>query len=357
MKGKAIIPLAVGLAIGVFAIKYFVSVIKKAQGATTTEMVQVVYANSDIPLASEIKETMIDVRSVPKAVVPKLYISDRKEVIGRVAGQQIVTGMPIVQNFLAPKGTPPGLEIRIPKDHRAVAVQVDEFTGVAGWINPGSRVDVIAVLNGRTSQESISKVILQNVQVLAVGQDIGSKNDATASVPKSVTLSVHKDSVSLLHLAAAKGKMIRLAMRSQTDDELSRKVAQTTDNELVGNPAGSQGGASSKIAGLLAGFLKQVPKPDANATDKEPRAREPQPVVRPVAVVDKRDWVQVYTGSEFKEELGFSREGGSWRLVACKSKKDMQTDQGESQEPGSGAAPSPLPKQRGLPSPLARPLN
>lgn len=354
MKGRAIIPLAVGLAIGVFAIKYFVSVVKKAQGAST-DVVQVVVANSDIQPTVEILDAMLEVKTLPKALAPKMYVSDRKEVIGRVAGQPIVTGMPIVPSLLAPKGTPAGLAVRIPQGFRAVTVQVDEFAGVAGWIKPGSHVDVVAVMSGKSgsSNETISKVILQNIQVLTVGQDIGGSSEAAATVPKSATLAVVPKDVPLLHLAATRGK-IRLAMRNVADTESKKRVPDATDNTLVGDADGQKKGAAAKAGGLLAGFFSNLPKPEAKATDKEPRTQEPQPATQPAVVVDKRDWVQVYRGSEFKEELAFSRNGESWRLVGYRGKKSLEEDKGDFQDVGGGA---PSPSEPGRPSLFSRPLD
>ncbi|HOJ54827.1 MAG TPA: Flp pilus assembly protein CpaB [Phycisphaerae bacterium] len=312
MKSRAIIPLTIGLLIGVFAIKYFVNVVKKAKGATTTETVQVVYANTDIAPTVEIKETMLEVKNLPRAVAPKLYFQDVKEVTGRVAGLAIPAGLPVVPSLLAPKGTPPGLSVRIKDGFRAVAVQVDESAGVAGWVKPGSRVDVVAVMSARGSSgtETISKVILQNIEVLAVGQDGGTKGDTGAALAKSVTLAVTPDEMPKLHLAATKGK-IRLAMRSQADDS-QQQVAQTTDNDLLGLP-GQNKPAPSKF---LAGMLSNLPKPDPRAADKEFRAHKASAPAQPVpAVASAIHRVEVFEGPRVYNVL-FEGEGPNLRRLS-----------------------------------------
>src|SRR5438876_13770 len=162
MKAKAIIPLVLGLGIGIFAIKMFVNVLKKAKGSTG-ETVEVVRARVDMAPTIEITEQMVEMASVPETLCPKLAIRDKKEVIGRVTANSIPQGCPVVQSLLAPKGTLPGLAARIKDGFRAVAVKVDESVGVAGWVKPGSKVDVVAVMSGRagSKNEIISRTILR----------------------------------------------------------------------------------------------------------------------------------------------------------------------------------------------------
>lgn len=312
MKPRAVIPLAIGLAIGVFAIKYFVNLVKKAQGAQQTEMVQIVCAGSDIAPTVEIREPMLTVKSVPRALTPKQYFSDPKELEGRVANLAIASGLPIVPNLLAPKGTPPGLTVRIQEGFRAVSVQIDESTGVAGWIKPGSRVDVVAVLTGRSGShtETISRVILQNIEVLAVGQDSGTSSDVATAIAKSVTLAVKPTEVPKLHLAATKGK-IRLAMRSQSDTEVGAKMAQTTDDELLGFPE-----PSSKLpGGLLSEFLSKLPKPSPKATDKEVRAPQASPETLVAAATPRVHRVEVIQGHQAYDVV-FEGTGHEMRRLA-----------------------------------------
>ena len=267
MKGKAIIPLVLGLGIGIFAVKMTVDMVKKAKGAQG-DMVPVVRAKVDIGATVEINEPMLDVTYVPETLAPKLAFRDVKELIGRVSAQTIPAGSPIVPTSLAPKGTLPGLAARIKEGYRAVAVKVDEQIGVAGWVKPGSRVDVVAMLQTRTNgrQETTSRVILQNVEVLAVGQDAGTTGDTAASLTKSVTLLVKPDQVPKLHLAATKGTL-RLAMRNQADDMSSVEEEGLTDNELLGvedTPAQPK----DKKPGFLAGLFGKLGKDDPDATDK-----------------------------------------------------------------------------------------
>ncbi len=334
MKGRAIIPLVLGLAIGGVAIKVFVDVLKKAQGGQT-DAVEVVRARIDIGPATEINETMVEVTRVPASLAPKLTFNNPKEVIGRVTTQTIPQGTAVVQTLLAPKGTPAGLTARIRDGYRAVSVKVDEYVGVAGWIKPGCRVDVVAVMSGRrgSDNETVSKVILQNVEVLAVGQDIGSSGETAASIAKSVTLLVTPDAVTKLHLAATKG-VLRLAMRHQNDTE-SAQANSTTDNELLGGSATKP--AAGNPAALLAGLMAKQPKPAPVATDKEPVAfKGPQPAPKPQWAVEVMDGSKTY-------QVVFDGEKRNARKVS-----DQNTG---AARPKPAAAPAPtLPKRPPAPA-------
>lgn len=345
LKTRAVIPLVIGLAIGVFAIRYFVNVVQKAKGASS-DMVQVVCAGADIMPTVEIKGPMLEVKSMPKVAAPKLFIGDLKEVDGRVASQSIPVGQPIVQSMLAPKGTLPGLAVRIPPGMRAVAVQVDESAGVAGWLKPGSRVDVIAVMTGRdgSTNETISKVILTNAEVLAVGQDSGTRPDAAASIAKTVTLAVAPPEMAKLHLATSRGK-IRLAMRNQTDEGNEQRMASTTDNELLGI---AQNDDKKSLGGFLGGFLSKLPKPEAPPTDKEASTPKPEPasaeVRAPMVPVQRVYTVEVLNGSA-RYEVSFQGEGrNQTRVAAGRANAGWQQ---QAQEPQPEPAPQPAPSSAG----------
>lgn len=313
MRGRAIIPLVVGLGVGVFAIKLFVDVLQKAKGATG-ETVPVVCAAADVEPTLEIQETMVEIRQVPKALAPELAFADKKEVVGRVTTLMIGKGMPIIPSVLAPPGTPPGMSTKIPEGYRAVAVQIDESAGVAGWLKPGSRVDVVVMMNirrGGGQTESISKVILQNVEVLAVGQQLAS-GDSAANLTRSVTLMVVPEDVSKLHLASTQGKL-RLAMRNQRDDSLP-KTDITTDNDLLAQASGkSSKPASADDSGVFSRLFGGQAKPALAQTDKPTVARVAEPVA---ARPQPEPWtVELVSGSGEPKKVLFANDKKGARRV------------------------------------------
>ena len=327
MKSRAIIPLAVGLLVGILAIKIFADVLKKARGASTAnDITKVVCASADINSTAEITSAMVETRMVPKSLAPKGSFADLKDITGRVAAVSVAKGMPITESFLAPRGTAPGMVVRIRDGYRAVAVKVDESSGVAGWLRPGCRVDVVAVIanEGGNNRATISKVILENVEVLAVGQDIGVKGDsAAASVTKSVTLAVLPEEVPRLHLAATKGTL-RLAMRN-TRDLATGPIGTTTDKDLLGTAGASENkakdGAGSVASTILSALLTKQPKMSPNKTDKDHEALQvgrakSAPAANPV---QSQPWrVEVLTGAQ-REEIWFDGSANGARRVDARA--------------------------------------
>lgn len=220
MKNRALIPLAVGLAVGLIAVKFSVDVVKKARAASTEDSLSVVVAQQMIPMGVEVKPNMLSVTKTSRSLAPQGGFDDAKKLVGRVARTQIPKGVPVIEEMLAAPGTPAGLTSLVPAGYRAVAVKVDEFSSVGGFLKPGCRVDVAAVMSVRcagASGQTISRVILQDVLVGAVGQSLTGEGDSGASISRSVTLLVKPDQVPILHLAATEGR-IRLAMRHYEDD-------------------------------------------------------------------------------------------------------------------------------------------
>jgi len=236
MKGKAIIPLAIGLAVGVVAIKLFVDIVKRAKGSTpAAATVPIVTAAAEIPQGVSITKNMLTVKQIPQSLAPSQQFAKPEDVIDRVTSMMIPKDMPVLGTMLAPKGTAPGLVARIPEGMRAVAVKVDEWVGVGGWLKPGVRVDVAAVftVGSGGKSETISKIILQNIEVIAVGGEKGqTPQDTGPMVARSVTLLVKTTDVGKLHLASEKGK-IRLAMRNSLDEK-DQEIAADSEKALYG---------------------------------------------------------------------------------------------------------------------------
>ena len=135
--------------------------------------------------------------------------------------RDVVPGEPILESSLLPEGSASGLASLIEERSRAVSIQVDEFAGVAGFVQPGSRVDVVASgIPGAGGPRS--EAILQNVKVLAV--DVRTtQGDGTPQPARVVTLEVTPREAEKLS-AAENGGRIKLAMRNPKDASKSRPV-------------------------------------------------------------------------------------------------------------------------------------
>jgi pilus assembly protein CpaB len=161
-----------------------------------------------------------DIRIIewPANAVPANAISDPKDVIGHGLLMPMIQNEPFLPMKLASLEAGAGLPPAIPAGLRAVSVKVNEVIGVAGYVLPGTKVDVVATVSPTANQADMtSKVILTNVQVLAAGTKIDRDTDKNKPVPVSVvTLLVDPDQAERLTLASTQGK-IQLALRNPLD--------------------------------------------------------------------------------------------------------------------------------------------
>jgi len=182
----------------------------------------VVIAKVEIPVGSRIIPEQLAIAQFPADVTPVGAIAKIDEnLIGRVAVTAISPKDPVTENKLAPVGSLGGLSSVIPEGYRAMTVKVDDVVGVSGFIMPGTLVDVVVVIQppkGTANEEKISKIVLQNIKVLASGQNIDKPKDdreVERSV-KAVTLQVTPEQAEKLALASSEGKL-QLVMRNSVD--------------------------------------------------------------------------------------------------------------------------------------------
>lgn len=210
MRPRSLIPLVIGLAVGFFAIKMGVDMIKKARGSDGDQK-NVLVSTRQIDAAARIDDSMFKPKAVPASLLPSDAFTESKSLAGRVTVLAIPPGIPITKAMLAPPGAEPGLRARIPAGCRAVSVSVNEESAVAGFLTPGAHVDVSAV-NARCG---ISRLILTDVEVGAVGQSLSQigADGKTVKVTKSVTLFLKPDQVEVLNAHSGTKGQIRLALR------------------------------------------------------------------------------------------------------------------------------------------------
>jgi pilus assembly protein CpaB len=220
MRNKRFLIVLVGaLIFGVLAAVSVSRYLSRAQ-AFTSNMNKVAVAKVAIPLGSKIIPEQIMVVQFPKESTPDGAFDSPEKLVGRVAVINIAPREPITEARLAPEGTSAGLSAVIPEGYRAMTVKVDDAAGISGFITPGTLVDVVVVIDpreGSGSQDPISKIVLQNIKVLANGQNIDEpKDERKATSVKAVTLQVTPEQAEKLALATSEGKL-QLVMRNQID--------------------------------------------------------------------------------------------------------------------------------------------
>jgi pilus assembly protein CpaB len=186
--------------------------------APATSKVAVTGAN--LELATTLAPEHIEMVDWPDSLAAPGAIRDVKDAVGRVLVTKAMKGQMLLEAMLAPRDSGKGLAALIPPSMRAVAVRVDDVVGVAGFIHPEDRVDVIVTLRPTRpdNAEPMSKVILQNVEVLTVGKELESK-DGARNKPMQVTVAtllVTPEGSEKLALAATQGKLL-LTLRSRAD--------------------------------------------------------------------------------------------------------------------------------------------
>jgi len=191
-----------------------------AEVATTTDMTPVVVVRSDIPVASILAKEHLKTVQWPSKHVPGGALRSVDQAIGRVVRRPIAAGETLLEIALFAKGTAGGLPSVISADYRAVSVKVDNVIGVAGFVTPGSRVDVLATIRRIDLAKALpfAKVILQDVRVLAVDQKLEEVKTGEPELVSVVTLEVDPLQAEHLIYAAHEGRL-QLALRSPGDDK------------------------------------------------------------------------------------------------------------------------------------------
>jgi pilus assembly protein CpaB len=183
--------------------------------ATPTQ--PVVVAAADLSLGAEIKSEDLQVLSFPAGQAPDGTFAKPQDILGRGLIVSVVKNEPILEAKLASKEAGAGLPPVIPEGMRAVSVRVNEVVGVAGYVLPGTRVDVVATGSASDrGNDVVSKVVLANVQVLTAGTRLEQEEEGKPVQVNVVTLLVTPEQAERLALASNEGK-IQLALRNPLD--------------------------------------------------------------------------------------------------------------------------------------------
>ena len=230
---RLIIALAAAVAFGLIAAVSVSRYLASAQ-QYTKNLANVVVAKVEIPIGTKIVPEQLSVVQFPKAVTPEgtFSVVDEK-LIGRVATVRISMREPVTEARLAPVGSAGGLSSVIPDGYRAMTVKVDDVVGVSGFIQPGTLVDIVVTIvppDTAKRREKVSKIVLQNIKVLASGQNIDKpKNEKETDRVKAVTLQVTPQQAEKLALASSEGRL-QLVMRNSVDqgDEVTPGANKST---------------------------------------------------------------------------------------------------------------------------------
>jgi pilus assembly protein CpaB len=230
IKLRSIIFLVLALFFGLVASrqisKYIEYRVQKEKDAAKVENIiptqNVVVASEDIVWGTRLTNEQLKVTLWPTDCVPESAFSETDVLIGRAVKTVLAKGEPILEPKLAPEGFKGGMTGIIPDGKRAITIKVNEVAGVAGFVLPGSKVDIILTVDikekGSQDKSSVSKMLLQNMLVLAVDQKM-SQDEENPVIVNAVTLLVSPEETEKLALSNSKGKL-QLAMRNGMDSAL-----------------------------------------------------------------------------------------------------------------------------------------
>lgn len=226
MRVRALLFLLLALVAGLAAIFLIQGYLKRMELLNSERLnatVKIVVAKANIPIATELAELHVETVDWPARHVLDGSYSSVEEVLGKTVRQNLVKGEPILNERLADEDVGRGLAAILADGIRAMAVKVDQVIGVAGFVQPGDYVDVIVVMRPdvdtreqlKLKAEVVSKVILQKVPVLAIGQHVVNQGNKPKTV-QVVTLALTPNEAERLALASRHG-VIQLTMRSRVD--------------------------------------------------------------------------------------------------------------------------------------------
>lgn len=188
------------------------------QAEEPSSAAQVVVARRDLPVGHLVGEEDVRLVDWPNESVPEGYTTSVPEVVGRGLMQAVRMNEPLLDSRLAGRGAGAGLPVVVPEGMRALSIRVDEVIGVAGFIDTGTRVDVLLsiVPPADSRGDPVTRIIMQNLEVLARGQNIQRDEQGQPLIVTVVTLSVTPEQAEELTLASKFGQ-IHLALRNVLD--------------------------------------------------------------------------------------------------------------------------------------------
>lgn len=280
------------VASGASLLLYRLLVNRPQQAKAAPAAARIVLAQRDIEVGTVLKEEDVHLADWPGSV-PTGSSAKMEDVVGRGVITPIFAKEPIIDSRLAPKGAGGGLAAMIPPGMRAVAIRVNEVVGVAGFVVPGMRVDVLISGNkpgGSNNLGTVTKTLLQNLEVLSAGQDFKKDAEGKPILVQVVNLLVTPMQAEELSLASSQTN-IQLVLRNPMDHDVAKTPG-------------------TAVSYLFSGTRLKGPD-EADAAPVRPRAPRP-PVVREMAPPPPRKeapFVMEIISGKTKAEAKFDHGG------------------------------------------------
>lgn len=224
MNVKTWLPLCLSLVVGGVVCKVaYDRMNKNKTEVPASKTAQIVVAKQGVGAGEPLGPENCELKPVVADSMPENCFRSLDELKDRVAGVQLGKNQPIVETVLAPSGSGTGLATLIQPGMRAITIEINEFSGVGGMLTPGAHVDMIATVPAETGGEMLSRTVVQNVTIIAVGQRMvqqPKKEGEEPTVFRSVTILATPTEAEAIELAASSGRP-RLVLRGGNDKALA----------------------------------------------------------------------------------------------------------------------------------------
>lgn len=289
MNWKTWLPLVIAIVFALAAAKEARDWMLRHPGAThqAGNWAQIVIASKDIQPGSAIRPEDLTTTKVEPDHAPAGSFTSVDQLEGRSSASLIVQNQALVESMLAPRGAGSGLQALVPVGMRAITIEVNEYSGLAGLLQPGCHVDIISTIGDGSATGQIARTIVQNVTVTAVGQRTSprpaadgdaSKSTGTPPEPtRSITVLATPSQAESIELACATGRP-RLVLRSGRDSSVA-SVPGVSIGELRGKESPSQTSLAS-----LPTVVATPPAIAIPATQPVERVEPATEPVNPVAI-------------------------------------------------------------------------
>ena len=264
-----VLAMSIVLALVVSAVFYQVSARAAHAKPKQVDFRDLVTAAQPLPVGATVRREELKLAKVPADMFPRGGFSKVEEVIDRPVVSNILLDEPVLEGRLAARGSGSGLAPIIPPGMRAVSVRVNDVVGVAGFVLPGMRVDVLVTGRPPNYSGTITSTVLQNIVVLSAGQTLQPESRGQAINTPVVTLLVTPEQAETLTLAGNEGR-IQLVLRNGADQVTEKTPGRETAE--------------------LFGFVKNKPEhPERAAAPLRPRSAPASPAApaRPAVVADE----------------------------------------------------------------------
>src|SRR5262245_3377328 len=262
MRRRLALVLVVASVIGLLASTLVYRVLKQAAAFNQQqqEMEMIVVAAVNMHMAETITSQHVKLLPWPSRSIPSGAVRTLADAEGRVVRGSIIAGEPLLEGKLAPQLAGKGglMPMLVPEGQRAVTIKVDDAVKESGFVLPNSRVDVlVSMAKDKASQDRISKVIIQDVTVLAAGQTVELRDNKPVTVT-TVTLALDPAQAERLAFAQSEGKLT-LAMRNLRDNQIVETKGVTAASLL--SDASVAAAAPKKIDSRTAKISAPLPPP------------------------------------------------------------------------------------------------